>query len=229
MDFIFLSKTVLFLGIQPAEIEGMMDALGTRRKTYQKGQYIYHAGEMIRSMGIVLSGGVNIENNNLWGSKDILNHISPGQIFAETYACIPDEPMMVSAVADAPSEILFLEAEKLVDSRVVRNLLAATAQKNLNLSRRIMHTSAKTIRGRLLSYLSFQAARQGDCEVTIPFNRQQLADYLSVDRSALSNELGKMRREGLLEFHKNHFILYDKMTGSALQTDKISENEKNMR
>lgn len=229
MDFIFLSKTVLFLGIQPAEIEGMMDVLGARRKTYQKGQYIYHAGERIRSMGIVLSGGVNIENDNLWGSKDILNHISPGQIFAETYACIPNEPMMVSAVADAPSEILFLEAEKIVDSRVVRNLLAATAQKNLNLSRRIMHTSAKTIRGRLLLYLSFQAARQGNREITVPFNRQQLADYLSADRSALSNELGKMRREGLLEFHKNHFILYDKMIGSALQTDKISESEKNMR
>ena len=93
--------------------------------------------------------------------------------------------------------------------RLIRNLLTISAQKNLILSRRIFHTSPKSIRGRLLSYLSFQASSQGSSEFTIPFNRQQLADYLSVDRSALSNELGKMQKDGLLKVNKNHFIIRD--------------------
>ncbi len=216
MDFIFLSGTVLFQGILPSEVESMLECLGARRKSYEKGQSIHYAGDIIQTIGLVLSGSVNIENDGLWGNRDILNHITPGEIFAETYACIPGEPMMVSAVAAEPAEVLFLDMGKILascpsacprHSRLIRNLLAATAQKNLNLSRRIMHTSAKTIRGRLLSYLSYQAAKQKSSTVTVPYNRQQLADYLSVDRSALSGELGKMQRDGILEVDKNRFRL----------------------
>jgi CRP-like cAMP-binding protein len=94
-------------------------------------------------------------------------------------------------------------------SKLIRNLLSIASQKNLNLSRRIFHTSSKSIRGRLLSYLSFQATKHGSLEFEIPFNRQQLADYLSVDRSAMSNELSKMQRDGLLKVERNRFILQD--------------------
>lgn len=216
MDDTFLAGTVLFQGLTPSEAESMLSCLGAVQKSYEKGQVIFHAGDIIQTMGIVLSGSVNIENDGLWGNRDILNHITPGQIFGETYACIPGEPMMVNAAAAEPAQVLFLDMRRILTScpsacphhsRVIRNLLAATAQKNLNLSRRIIHTSPKTIRGRLLSYLSFLVVRQGSSTVTVPFNRQQLADYLSVDRSALSNELGKMRREGLLEADKNTFTL----------------------
>lgn len=126
---------------------------------------------------------------------------------------------MVSAVASEPSEILFLNGARILQScpnacvhhgKLIRRLLTISSQKNLNLSRRIFHTSAKTIRGRLVSYLSVQAAQSQSPDFTIPFNRQQLADYLSVDRSALSNELGKMQRDGLLQVNKNHFILKEK-------------------
>jgi len=90
---------------------------------------------------------------------------------------------------------------------LIRNMLTIAARKSLNLSRRIMHTSSKSIRGRLLSYLSFQATQHGCREFDIPFNRQQLADYLSVDRSAMSNELSKMQRDGIITVDRNHFVL----------------------
>ena len=216
MDYVFLSGTGLFYGCSPDEVKIMLGCLDAGRKAYRKGEYIYRAGECIQAMGIVLSGSVNIESDDLWGNRSMINHILPGQIFAETYACIPGEPMMVSVVADEPAEVLFLELPKLLKicpsacpyhASLVQNLLKATAQKNLNLSRRIMHTSAKTIRGRLLSYLSFLAAQQGSNDITVPYNRQQLADYLSVDRSALSGELGKLQKEGILKVQKNRFLL----------------------
>ena len=126
---------------------------------------------------------------------------------------------MVNVVAAEAAQILFLNVSRVLQvcpnacghhNTLIRNLLALSAQKNLNLSRKIFHTSPKTIRGRLLSYLSYQSMRSGSSSFTIPFNRQQLADYLNVDRSALSNELSKMKTEGLLEFQRNHFVLYEK-------------------
>ena len=216
MDYVFLSKTPLFEGCSPDEVKSMLGCLGAKQSVYKKGEYIYSAGDNVHSIGVVLSGGVNIESDDLWGNNSILNHIEAGQIFAETYACVPNEPMMVNAVADSRCEVLFLDIGRVLGicpsacahhSRLIRNLLVVTAQKNLNLSRRILHTSSKSIRGRLISYLSFQAARQGGNTVAIPFNRQQLADYLSVDRSAMPNELGKMQKDGLIEVNKNIFVL----------------------
>ena len=124
---------------------------------------------------------------------------------------------MVNVVAAEICDILFINTRRLLNpcsgncsyhNKVIRNLLTISAQKNLNLSNRIFHTSSKSTRGRLLSYLSFQATRKGVYEFSIPFNRQQLADYLNVDRSALSNELSKMQKEGILSYQKNHFRLY---------------------
>ena len=123
---------------------------------------------------------------------------------------------MVNVVAAESTKVLFLDMRKALQicshacahhNKLIRNLLSISAQKNLNLSRKIFHTSPKSIRGRLLSYLSYQAVRSGSQSFVIPFNRQQLADYLNVDRSALSNELSKMQRDGLLHVEKNHFDL----------------------
>lgn len=216
MNFYILEKSILFRGVSVEEIRTMLECLGTEQGRFAKGEVIYCAGDTVQSMGMVLSGSVQAENNDFWGNKSILDRMGPGQVFAETYACIPGEPLMVSVVAVEDAEVLFLDIGRLLQtcpnsctyhSKLIRNLLAISAQKNLNLSRRIFHTSSKSIRGRLFSYLSFQAARQKSYEFTIPFNRQQLADYLSVDRSALSNELSKMQKEGLLQVHKNHFLL----------------------
>lgn len=226
MDYHFLAGTVLFQGISAEEIETMTDCFRARTKRYPKGGVVCRAGDIVRSIGVVLSGSVSVENDDAWGNKSILDHVTAGQVFAETYACIPGEPLMISVVAAEECEILFLNMEQVLHicssscgfhNQLIRNLLFAAAQKNLNLSRRIFHTSAKTIRGRLLSYLSFQAAQHGSREFDIPFSRQQLADYLSVDRSAMSSELSKMQREGLVETKRSHFRLLETEEGNALR------------
>lgn len=216
MDYLFLSQTVLFRGTTPEEVRSMLGCLSAEKRQYQRGDVIYHAGDVVTSMGLVLAGSVSIENNDVWGNTSILDNVGVGQVFAETYACVPGEPLMISVVAAEATEILFLNTNRILNvcsnscgfhNKLIQNLLTISAQKNLNLSRRIFHTSSKSIRGRLLSYLSFQAVRQGSREFDIPFNRQQLADYLSVDRSAMSNELSKMQREGLLRVKRSHFVL----------------------
>lgn len=211
-----LTQSPLFAGVSPQELETMLDCLGAQRKTYQKGERVLRAGSPVTAMGLVLSGGVLIESVSLWGSAAVIDRVEPGQIFAETYACTPGEPLLVDVSAAQESEVLFLRMERVLapcpracphHSRLIRNLLALSAQKNLTLSRKILHTAPKTVRGRLLSYLSDQALRAGSRSFTIPFDRQQLADYLNVDRASLSSELGKLQREGVLRTRRSRFEL----------------------
>lgn len=216
MREITLPESPLFRGIPSAETENLLSCLGAERRQYAKGQSILRAGDVVTSLGLVLSGSVLIENDDFWGNATVLDHVGPGQIFAETYACTPGEPLMVFVTAAEAAEILFLNMARVLQTcphacashgQLIRNLLALSAQKNLHLSRKIFHTAPRTIRGRLLSYLSDEAMRSDSRSFTIPFNRQQLADYLHVDRSALSHELGNMQREGLLRVRKNQFEL----------------------
>lgn len=216
MKYENLIKTKLFRGIEAEDLKAMLQCLGAFTQNYKKDEVIYRTGERILAMGIVMSGSVNVENHDVRGNKNILDNIGCGQVFAEAYACVPGERMMVDATAAEDTEILFLNVGKVLKtcpkscvfhSRLIANLLEVLAIKNLNLTRKISHISPKTIRERLLSYLSFQAMQQGEYDFEIPFNRQQLADYLGVDRSAMSNELGKMQREGLLVCKKSRFHL----------------------
>lgn len=210
------AKTVLFQGCSPQEVEQLYRCLQMTDRDYTRGTPVLLSGSPVTDIGIVLSGSVRIESGDVWGGVSVLGMVEPGGVFAEAYACLPGEPLLVDVIANTDCRVLFLNVPRLLQpcgqacgchNQVIRNLVMASARKNLHLSQRIFHTAPKTIRGRLLSYLSQQAALQGGSRVTIPFDRQQLADYLSVDRSALSKELGKMQREGLLEFRKNVFIL----------------------
>lgn len=204
----------LFHGLTDADIAQMEHCHCFRQKTFARRQTIFRAGETVHEIGLVLRGTVHIENIDLWGNKSILSEVSEGQAFAETYAFCA-EPLMVDAVAAEECEVLFLDTAALTcphathgwQEQLLRNLLRVSMKKNLNLSRRILCTTPKTVRGRMLTYLSGQAVRAGGMEFDLPFNRQQLADYLNLDRSALSKELGRMRDEGLLDFHRSHFIL----------------------
>lgn len=214
MNYFLLEQSELFAGITREELEGLLDCLGRRTRKYQKGEYICRAGEPLRSMGFILSGSVDIEKNDVWGNQSLLGRVEAGEVFGEVYACVPGEALMVDVVAVEPCEILFLNMGKLLTlcasacgfhNRLIQNLVRVMASKNLKLSRKISDTAPKSIRGRLLSYLSQQVIRQGSYRFEIPFNRQQLADYLGVDRSAMSNELSKMRREGLVEYQRNRF------------------------
>ncbi len=209
-------KNPVLQGLTEEEILNIQQHSCMRKKTYKKDELILHAGDYTNELGIVLSGKVLIENIDLWDNKTILSSISPGQVFAETYALL-NTAMMVDAVAGEDSSILFLNVSLLLrddfaefpwQRKLMKNLIAVAVGKNLTLSNRIFCTSSKKIRGRLLTYLSGMAVQTGKTEFDIPFDRQQLADYLNLDRSALSKELCLMRDEGLLSFRKNHFHLF---------------------
>lgn len=189
-----------------------------RESSYEKNAVIFHTGQMTEEIGVVVNGCIHIENIDLLGNRSILSNIAMGQVFAETYAFC-EEPLMVDVVAAADSTILFLNVKKMLlpqynsyhwQTTMRNNLLISAMHKNLILSQRIFCTTSKTIRGRILTYLSAQALRQNHARsFEIPFDRQQLADYLNVDRSALSKELGKMQEEGIITFRKNHFTLHE--------------------
>ncbi len=213
MDYAFLSRTALFAGGSEKEIEHMLTCLKHKVKKYGKDQYIYHVGQIVTDVCLVLTGSVQVENVDVVGNNSILGKVLRGDIFAESYACIPNQPILVAVKACEATEILFISVPALFSAdnscghgaKLVQNLLRASSRKNLSLSMRIFHTAPKTIRGRLVSYFSEQVSVQGSNDIKIPLDRQQLADYLGVERTALSKELGKMRDDGMLTFHKNEF------------------------
>ena len=211
-----LKNHPLFQDLSESDLDQLYHAACMRSQFFEKNQTVFHAGDRICEVGIVQTGNVHIEMIELWGNKSILSSIAPGQIFAETYA-ICRKPLLVDVTAAAPCEILFLNLEFLARSfsepgscrdAIMQNLFAICVRKNLILSNRIFCTTPKTVRGRLLVYLSSESAKAGSTSFTIPFDRQGMADYLNLDRSALSKELGRMKKDGILDFKKNHFILY---------------------
>ncbi len=194
----------------------MAGCLGFYEKRFPRDAIIFHAGDTVTELGLVVAGSVNIVVNTYWGSSSILGHVGKGEIFAEAYAAIPGKELRCEVVACEDSRVLFLPMEKALTlcdngcrchNRLIRSIIRISAEKNLSLSNRMMHITPRTIRERLLSYLSKKMMEAGSSRFTIPFSRQQLAEYLCVDRSALSNELSKMQKEGLLSFCKNEFSL----------------------
>lgn len=211
-----LADTSLFQGFTEEETESVLKCLSAVNKSYKKEEYIFHMGDFVTSVGMVLTGSVQVIRDDYWGNRQIIAGIGEGQLFGESYACVKGEPLMVSVLAAEHTEVLFLEVRKLLTvcsmacqfhSRVIQNLLTVIAGRNLTLTTKIDHMSKKTIREKVLSYLSFQAEKQGRNRFEIPFNRQQMADYLAVDRSALSAELSRMQKEHLLSYDRNQFTL----------------------
>lgn len=220
MNTFFLSKTQLFHGIQEREIPELFRCLMPRERKFQKGEVIFRAGSPVSEIGLVESGSVNIIVNLYWGSSIIFGHVRKGEVFAENYAAIPGKELICDVVACEETDILFLNMQNMLTTcrkgctfhnRIIKNMLSISAKKNLNMSYRMMHTASKSLRQRLISYLSEQALEHGSSHFTIPFNRQQLADYLAVNRSAMSNELSKMQEDGLITYRKNEFTLKEKI------------------
>ena len=217
MDITQIQTTVLFRGMSNAETNDALNALSAREKSYRKGDVLLLAGDTTDEMGLVLEGSVTVESNDIWGNRTILSLVEPGGIFAETYAYLSNEPLLVDVTANENCRILFLrigsiQTQSAKDTaswqkKLIYNLLTISFHKNLVLSGRSFHTAPKTVRGRLMSYLNAVSLKQGSTEFDISFNRQQLADYLNVERTALSKELGKMQKDGILLTKKNHFKL----------------------
>ncbi|WP_298031209.1 Crp/Fnr family transcriptional regulator [uncultured Dysosmobacter sp.] len=209
-----LTGSPLFRGIPSEELPALLARLEARERRCRKGELLLRRGERTDRLGLVLSGTVHIVREDFWGNRGIVGLAEAGDVFAESYA-LSGESLEVSALAAAEVTALFLRAEPMAgtqagtvgEARLTANLLSLLAGKNLQLTRKMRHMARRTTREKLLSYLSAQALAAGRAAFDIPLDRQQLADYLAVDRSAMSAALGGLRDEGVLEFRKNHFCL----------------------
>lgn len=213
-----LTHCILFRNMSSDEIQQCLVSLSAEEKAYKKGAILLHAGEATSQMGMVVSGSVTIESNDIWGNCTILAHVGEGHFFAETYALLPQEVMLVDVKANDDCRVLYFTVDKILHTAfsvpwqetLLKNLLLISSQKNLGLSRRSFHTAPKSCRGRLLSYLNSMALQSASTEFDIPFNRQQLADYLNLERTNMSKELTHMKNDGLILYTKNHFKLLHK-------------------
>ena len=204
-----LLSTPLFADFTRQETQAALAGLSPRQLPFVRGQLLLRAGEPARWVGVLLEGSALVIQEDFWGGRSILAALGPGQIFAEAFACLPGRPLTVSVEARSAGSALFLDGERLIsgggDSRLLRRLVTDLAGKNLRLNEKLTHMSQPTTRDKVLSYLSAQSG--GRAEFDIPFSRQQLADYLGVDRSGLSAQLSRLRQEGVLSFQKSHFRL----------------------
>ena len=211
-----LKISILFSGIDETEMNSMLVCLDARTEKFRKNDYMLRVGDSPDKIGILLSGSALVVQEDYWGNRDIRTRIVPGQTFAESFACVPGAVMDVSVVTGEDSEVMWLSVGHIMHtcskvcayhSRMIQNLLSDLARNSLRENEKLTHISCRTTRAKLLSYLSAEARRQGRNEFTIPFNRQQLADYLSVERSAMSSELSRMQKDGLITLNKNYFKL----------------------
>lgn len=214
--FEILQRCPLFSGVESAELEAMLGCLNARKVAADKDTYIFREGDPADFVGVVLSGAVRVLRTDFYGNQSILGQVEPGGVFGEAFSCAGAEALPVSVVAAQPTSVLLMDLKRVLTvcpracsfhSRIVTNLVQALAQKNLHLNQRLDIASRRTTRDKLLAYLTDQAKRQNSAQFTIPFDRQTLADYLGVERSAMSAELSKLQKEGILETRKNWFKL----------------------
>lgn len=211
-----LSKTRLFAGANEEETAAMLDCLQARIRRYKKGECVFRQGQRIDKVAVLVKGSLHIRSSDYWGNQSIISTVSPGEVFAEAYAVPHSEALPNDVAAVEDSAVVFLDVEKMLTvcssgckfhSLVIQNLFFTLSERNRRLVEKLGHMSKRSTREKLISFLSEEAKRQNSRSFVIPLNRQQLADFLSVDRSAMSRELCRMRDEGLLSFERSRFTL----------------------
>lgn len=204
----------LFSGIRPEDMDAMLGCIGYHIGTYRKGEAIAFEAENIRHVGIILSGRVDMVKEDFWGNKTMLMRMGKDELFGETFACGSDTVSVVTFLVSEDAKILFLPFNQVMHSctmacvfhhRLIENMVRIIADKNRELMRKVEVISKKTLREKILAYLSLQAQTQDSPYVQLPLGRVELAEYLCADRSALTRELAKMREEGLIDYDKNCF------------------------
>lgn len=213
-----LGNCPLFAGIRRKDIGDMLQCLGAVVSSYNKGETVMAEGEPAKYVGIVLSGAVQIVRVDYFGNRSMIASVGPAELFGESFACAGVISTPVSATAAEPAQVLLIDCVRITSScgracafhqQVILNLLKVIAEKNLAFHQKIEVTSKRTTREKLVTYLSQQAKRYNSSSFEIPYNRQDLADYLGVDRSGLSVEIGKLRRQGLIEARGREFIILE--------------------
>lgn len=218
-----IKECKLFRGIKKENLKTVLRELHTKEKTYEKGEFILHAGDDTEVLGITLKGRVLIVREDYFGNRNITAKFGAGELFGEIYACTHKEKLGSDVIADQKTTVLFIHVQNIFlhedsecdyRSLILGNLLNIIAEKAVILNKKLDHITKRTTKEKILSYLSTEAQEKGTSVFEIPFNRQELADYLSVDRSALSSELCKLRDLGVIKFNKNNF----KILSTAVNT-----------
>ncbi|MDD3350550.1 MAG: Crp/Fnr family transcriptional regulator [Eubacteriales bacterium] len=209
-------KVALFQNVEDKELEALLSCLDAKKVSYRKNQMIYQEEDKITKVGILLSGKIHIVKDDLWGNRTILAGLLTGDMFGEAFSCAGEEKIPANVIAVEDTEVLMIDYKRILTTcsascsfhtQLIKNMLTILGKKNLQLTQKVEHLTKRTTKDKVLSYLSSEAKRQGKNSFDIPFNRQELADYLAVDRSAMSNELSKMKEEGILTFERSHFEL----------------------
>ena len=207
-------NSALFAGVNEQEVRDMLHCLNPTCRQFKKDEIIFRAGERIDSFGLMLSGSALIVQEDYWGNRNIISNVEIGELFGESFAARPTQPLNASVIASENCTVLLLQLRRVLTTcptacahhrRIIENLLAVVSEKNQRLNEKLIHISQRSTRQKLLSYLSAQARQAASPVFEIPFSRQELADYLSVDRSALSAELSRLKAEGLLDYHRSSF------------------------
>lgn len=209
-----LKGSKLFANVSEDEILAMLACLDAKERHYKEGEYVFRQGETVDSVSVLAEGALLVQADDYWGNRSIITSVSPGELFGQAY--LAGEAIMNDVAAAKDSTVVFFDAKRVLmtcssacpfHNQVIRNLFFALSETNLRLVTKLGHIQKRTTREKLMSYLSLMAKKAGSNSFTIPFNRQELADFLSVDRSAMSAELCRMRDEGLLRFNKSSFTL----------------------
>lgn len=211
-----LQKSPLFFGVEKDDILPMLECLDGTLRICPKGSIVFAEGDRPTHLGVVLEGEVRITRTDYYGNRSIVAAVKASQVFGETFACAEVQSLPVDIMAAADSILLMIDVRRIISTccnactfhnRIIYNLMKQTAAKNLMFHRKLEITSKRTTRDKLMTYLLMTAKEQGSSSFTIPYDRQELADYLEVDRSGLSAEISKLRREGVLTAEKNRFTL----------------------
>ena len=214
--FEVLRKCPLFNQIEDESLVRALGCLGAKEKSYKKGDTVLAEGQEAKYFGIVLKGSVQLERVDYYGNRSILTSIEPSQLFGEAFACAGIKSLPIDIIAAEDTDILFIDVKRAASScegvcafhaQLIINLLNIVAKKNLVLHQKIEITSKHSTREKLMTYLFLQEKNTGSRTFTIPYNRQELADYLGVERSGLSAEISKLRNEKVLECKRSTFTL----------------------
>lgn len=213
-EFLESINSPLFSGIEKTDLKALLGCIGYHCETFQKGKFIAFEEENIKHIGIVLSGAVDMVKEDLWGNKTMLVRMRKDEMFGETFACGDDNISVVNFVVSENAEVLFIPFDRVMHSctmacvfhhRLIENMVRIIANKNRNLMRKVEVISKKSLREKILAYLSIQAQIHGSRYFEIPLGRVELGEYLCADRSSLTRELGKMKEEGIIDYDKNCF------------------------
>lgn len=215
--FHVLKKCPLFSQIKDNQLTALLHCLGATVKIFKKKETILEEGQPARYIGIVLSGCTQMIQLDYYGNRSIVSTAAPSELFAESFACAEVPSIPLSVVATEPSEVMLIDCRRIIHScsnacdfhqQMIYNLLKNVAVKNILFHQKIEITAKRSTREKLMAYLTLQAKKAGSRSFTIPFDRQELADYLEVERSGLSAEISKLRKEGILKSDKKHFELF---------------------